>query len=98
MTSTFNRSEILAAAHESARIYCQEAGYRAALAEGLRAAWAEAKLQAALAARRTRPIAPAQLAIDAEIFSIRLKDNLGSADFARISHLRAQAETLRRAA
>ena len=96
--TTFNRSEILSAAHESARIYCREAGYRAALAEGLRAAWAEAKLQAALDAKRTRPSSPALDRAIAEIEMIHLKDNLGSADFARVHQLRAQAETLRRAA
>lgn len=94
----FNRSEILTAAHQSARIYRREAGYRTALAEGLRAAWAEAKLQAALDARRTKPVVPAMVVIDDEILSIHLKDNIGSADFARIRQLRAQAETLRRAA
>lgn len=96
MTS-FNRSEILAAAHQAARIYRHEAGYRAAFAEGLRAAWAEAKLQAALAARRTKPAVPALVVIDAEIMSIHFKDNLALADFARIRQLRAQAETLRAA-
>lgn len=99
-STDFDRSEILRAAHLSAGFYSRRHGsYRKALIDGMRAAWAQARIERTAFVLRGGKAGerPEVVAINRQVLSIKMKDRMTAADFAEVDRLQQQAEQLRAA-
>lgn len=93
----YDRSEIFAAAHQSAQLYARACnGYRHALRQALRDAWKAAITERTdfvlHGGRRNTPLAVQE--INRAIFMLQMRDRLSPADFDEIRNLQAKAASL----